>query len=153
MDVISQLVLKQTVTIELSLAGSAIAAGNTYKFESDFMDKVRNKVVLGVEFVTASQLAISPTKNRPVVVQADAQNFVLSLVEKKSNLKFVDTTPATRFIPSLYNGYTQVFKPRMIAWTSSEVKIVAAGTIANTQSVVLLVYFRDATPEEAKIYA
>lgn len=153
MDVISQLLLKQTVTIEVSLGGSAIAAGNEYKFPSDFVDLVRNKIVYGFEFVTASQLAISPTLNRPVVVQADAPNIVIFVTEKKTNLRFIDNVPSTRFIPSLYNGQTQALKPRMIDFTNSGIKLVATGTLADTQSCVLLVYYRDATEAERKLYA
>lgn len=148
-DIVSQIVLKQSITIELSLAGGAIARGNFYKFPSNYIDKVRDKIVTGLEFVPAEVLSTSPT-NRPVVALVNAPNMTLDVVEAGTNLKFVDTFPATRLIPSLYNGYTQALKPRRLDFTNTGVRIQAVGTIANTQSVMLLVYYRDATPEELR---
>lgn len=152
MEVVSQILIKQAVVIELPLdTGGAITVGNEYTFPGDFIDKVRNKVIYGIEAVTASQLTNS-SQNRPVLPAAAAPNLQLFLQEKKTNLIFVDHAPLTRFIPSLYQGTTQAFKPRMIDFTKSGVKIVATAGLLTTQSVLLLCYYRDANAEELKFY-
>jgi len=150
-DVISQLVVKQTLLVELIVPPGVVSPGNVYKWPSAFLQKITGKMVYGVELVTDTQLTRSPS-GAVVLPAADAANIVVTLVEQASNLKFVQEMPGTRLIPSLYNGYTQFLRPRMIDFTQCEVKVTDAGTIAAGQSILLNTYYRDANKAELAKY-
>lgn len=139
-DVISQILVEKTLLIEIPL--NNVGQGGVNIFGINQTLNKDNARVYGIEAVTRTQLTVSPSL-RPLVTQANAANFTLKLVEKNGSLEFVQNMPLTRFIPSLYNGYTQAFKERNLDLNRSAVVVNDTTGLSNTESVCLLIYYKE----------
>jgi hypothetical protein len=139
-DIASQIVVKRAKLVEVSLAGvQTIGAGVVVNLE--YPEDLRGKLVYGVEAVCSNILAVSPT-NRPVIAPADAAFVLVDLVEQQTNLHFLKQYPANRLRPELFNGTTIYFRPRFPDYRQCELRLTGAGTLANTQSIMLLIYYK-----------
>jgi len=117
------------------------SSGQVSKLQEPDKKTGKLPLVYGIDFITATQQALSP-QLRAVVPLADAPNILISLTEADTQHQFVFKAPVTRFIPQLFNGYTQYMKPRVINFTNSSFFITQTGTLATTQSILLLVYWK-----------
>lgn len=144
-DVISQLVVKRIYTVETSLAGIGSFDRVPVNFTDNAISKLQGKLIYGLEFVSATQQALAAS-GRPAIPQVDAPNVLLQMVEDKSTDVGINNVVVTRFMPTLYNGYTQYIRPRIFNWTASKYIITQAGTITNAMSLLLMVYWKN--PDE-----
>jgi len=139
-DIASQIAVKRAKLVEVSLAEvQTVGAGVVLNLQ--YPEDLRGKLIYGVEAVANNTLAVSPT-NRPVIAAADCSLVVVDLVEQATNLKFLKQYPLNRLRPELYNGTTIYFRPRFPDYRQCEVRLTGAGTIANTQSIMLLFYYK-----------
>lgn len=119
------------------------AAGNQYKFQltqNNYLNKP-DVMIYGLEVVSAAEMAVSPT-GRTVIPAVDVPNLILNIFQRGQTTQFGRNYPATRLRPSLYDGITQYFNPKAIDLNLSYVQMVAAGTMANGQSICLNVYYK-----------
>jgi len=140
-DVISQIVVKRGIFIEVSLAGGAVAIGSKYSWKfNDFLSK-NDVLVYGIETVTVVEQTTSLT-GRPIIPAADAAGLIINLVDIDGVYVFAEGYPSTRLRPALYNGYTQYFEPRKLDMTRSESRVVAVGGLLNTMSAYYYAYYK-----------
>lgn len=141
-DVISQIVVVRSILVEVQFSGT-IAAGNAIAWgDNVYLDSDKYPVeVYGIEAVTDAVLSTSPL-GRPIVAAADAVNLAVEIVNKTETKAVNLNFPLQRLRPEIFNGYTQYFAPRRLDVNRTKVKIVAAGTITNLQSVCFNVYYR-----------
>jgi hypothetical protein len=137
-DVISQILVERSLLIEVPLVN--IGLGATLNFGINQTLNKDNARVYGIEVVTATQLTRSPT-DRPLIAQALAAQFTLTLVEKKGSLEFVQKMPLTRYLPNLYNGYTQALKQRNLDLNRSNITINDVAGLSNATSVCFNIYY------------
>lgn len=141
-DVVSQLVIKKTTTIEIPLT-KGVAARTEVIIANQETKKLDGKLIYGWEVVSAAEQSVSAS-GRTVVPNADIPNLMLTIVEAVTNLQFVIKQPATRYQPSRYNGYTQVGKPRFWKFSETKFLIAATGTMTTSMSILLTLYWKDA---------
>lgn len=136
-NVIANIAIMNSLLIEVPISRTP-AAGDEYTFRLN--DTIVKAEIYGIELVTATQLAVTPSGN-PVIAESNAPNISITLVEQRTMKQFTQDMPGTRLVPSLYQGLTQIFKPRKIDTTKTKVRINNVGTLAIGQSIVLQLYY------------
>lgn len=114
--------------VELNFAAAPAAGTKTYFLDIPFL---RDKYIYGIETVTASQMAVSPT-SKAMITQANSLTGALTLVQKSTEIFF--QTPMALLITNFNSGIVKEFSPVQLDLQKSYVQVFSAG-IAATESV------------------
>lgn len=123
----------------------APTAGQTVNFLD--VPQLRNKLVYGIECITASQMVTSP-QGKVIASQANSLTGSLTIVNTNSYQIF-QQVPNGNLITQLNSGIVKEFKPTLIDLQKSFVQIFSAGIAANESICYNFIYLE---PTQLKDY-
>ncbi len=133
----NNLLIHRSELIEIPIV--ATAARSTCIF-NPAQNMIGRKVrVYGFVGYCVTQLAVSPT-GRTVIPAADPANLLVTLV-KDANDQFINNQPYYDIIRANVGGFVTLMKPEIVTLEKCFLTVVAAGTLATTQSAMVNVYY------------
>jgi len=114
----------------------APTAGQTQNFID--VPQLRNKLIYGIECITASQMITSP-QGKVIASQANALSGSLTILNTDSYQVF-QQVPNGNLITQLNSGIVKEFRPTMIDLQKSYVQIFSAGIGANESLCYNFIY-------------
>lgn len=124
-----QPIIDQTFPVEVQM--SQISVGSVINFPNT--PQLNDKWIYGIQTFTSSQMAASPNQ-RAVVTSANAAGLLVTLVvgEDEQVYKY----PYLDFNSATVSGLIRILKERKLTIVKCYVTVVAAGTLATTDSMI-----------------
>ncbi len=130
--------IKKVELVEIPLTGG-VGARQVSLFQPA-QNLIGKKIrVYSIVAYSAAQIAVSPT-GRTVIAAADAVNLVVNMVENGSDSS-IDAQPYFDLIRANVGGFVTLVEPRIFDLDKCFVKVVAAGTLATTQSALIRINY------------
>lgn len=125
---------------------AAPAAGTTIKFQD--VPQLHDKLIYGIELVTASQMTTSPT-GKVIATQANSLSGALTIVNQ-SSYQIFQQVPNGNLITQLNAGIVKEFEPTFIDLQKSFVQIFSAGIGAGESLCYNFIYLKKEQINEYK---
>jgi hypothetical protein len=134
----NNLVIKRSQLAEVQFTGTP-SVNKNYAFTQIPNISRNNIIIYGFEVFSADQLAATPSGNT-IVAAADIKNLVLTFVDDKNKERQYQV-PAFTLVSSSNGGFVRMFKPFILNLTKSYAQLVAAGSVAEDQSLAVNIYY------------
>lgn len=122
--------IKNSYLVELNLGAATPAAGQQKNFKDQPF--LNGKFIYGIEVLTATQLAVSPSGNT-MIVTGDVPNFTFTAQLGKE--RPIDTMSLSSLYPTDNAGFYREFNPFQMDFTKSFVKLVSSSGLAANESI------------------